>query len=276
LIKRREVSDIAIVTDSSACLPGYLVDKYGIQIVPMEFIYKGEVYRDEIDITPSVFYEILSEAKVLPTTSAPPPDTYLRVINETAKKADSILVVTPSKTLTHAFDSAKTAVSMARGKIPNVLLELLDCGTAAGAQGLIVLAAAKAAAAGKNFTEVIEGTRSLMPEVHLIAFLDTLYYLAKSGRVPQIASWASAMFKIKPFFELLPLGGEPKPINKVRTRPKAIEQLLQLFIKRTDGKPINCIVMHAHVLDEAEQLKSRIASALNCVVFVMHGGSRAP
>lgn len=257
--------NVAIVTDTSACLPKELVERYEIELVPMEFIYDGKVYRDEIDITPAEFYELLAQAKELPTTSAPPPGAYFEVFRKLAQKVKEILVITVSAKLSHTFDSARTAVEMAKEKLTNIAIKVLDCQTAAGAQGFVVLAAAKAAVAGKSLTQVVEASQNLMPKVHLIAFIDTLHYLAEGGRVPQVIAWASSLLKIKPIFELLPLGDGPIPVDRVRTRPKAIERLVELLKERADGKPIHAIVMHTNVLDEAEKLKERLTSEFNCV-----------
>ena len=260
------MAKVAIVTDSSACLPEELVSKYGIEIIPMEFVHEGKVYRDQIDITPAQFYELLSKARELPTTSAPSPGTYFEVFSRVAERAKAILVVTPSATLTHAFDSAKAATQISKEKMPDVTIEVLDCGTAAGAQGLVVLASARAAAMeNKNLSQVAEVARNLMPKVHLLAFIDTLHYLVKSGRVPQLVDWANSLLKIKPVFELRPLGRGAAPLNKIRTRPKAIEQLMELLKERTGKNPVHCIVMHTNVLDEADKLKERMITEFNCV-----------
>ena len=225
---REDMTGVAIVTDSTICLPRELIDKYKIEIVPQVFIYEGKNYRDGVDITPAQFYRLLSRAKELPTTSAPSIGDYLEVFKRVAKKAKGVLVVTPSAKLSHTFDSAKTAAGMAKDKLHNVAVEVLDSETAAGAQGFVVLAAAKAAAFSENIARVIEAARSLMPKVHLVAFIDTLHYLAKGGRVPQIAAWASSLLRIKPLFELLPLSKGVTSVDRVRTRPKAIERLAEL------------------------------------------------
>jgi len=255
---------VAVVTDSTACLPGMLVKKYEIEIVPMEFALDGKVYRDGVDITPLEFYKFLSRVKELPTTSAPSPATYFEVIKKVAEKTKSVLVVTVSTKFSHAFDSAKAAIMMTKEKLSGIDVEVLDCGTAAGAQGLVVLAAAKAAAFGESLARVVEVARVLMPKVHLVAFIDTLRYLAKGGRVPEVAAWASSLLKIKPVFELLPLW-KGVSVCRVRTRSQAIERLVDLLREKADRKPVHVIVMHTNVLDEAEKLKERIALEFNCV-----------
>ncbi len=261
----RNMVNVVIVTDSTVCLPPELVKKYGIEIVPMEFIHEGKVYRDGIDMSPTQFYQLLSRSSKLPTTSAPSIGTYFEVFKRVAQKARSILVIAPSAKFSHAFDSAKAATEMSKEKLQNAAIEVLDCGTAAGAQGFVVLAAARAASLGDSLSHVLETARKLMPKVRLVAFIDTLKYLAKGGRVPQVAAWASALLKIKPVFELMPLSVGATPLDKVRTRVRAIGRLLELLRQRTDRKPMHAIVLHTNALNEAEDLKKRLTSEFNCV-----------
>jgi DegV family protein with EDD domain len=260
----QKLAEVAIVTDSSACLPEELISKYGIEIVPMEFIYESKVYRDGIDITPADFYELIRRAERLPTTSAPSPGTYFELFKKVAERTKNILVVTPSAKLSHTFESAKVGAAMGQGKLNDIAIEVLDSGTAAGSQGFVALAAARTAALGESLAQVFASARSLMPKVSLIAFIDTLHYLAKGGRVPQVAAWASSLLNIKPIFELLPSSRGVSSLERVRTRPRAIKRLVELLKERTGRKPAHCIVMHTNVLDEAEGLKERMASELDC------------
>lgn len=258
------MADVAIVTDSTVCLPPELVAKYGIEIVPMEFIHEGKVFRDGVDMSPSDFYKLLDKSNKLPTTSAPSPGTYFEVLKKVTKRAKAILIIAPSAKFSHAFDSAKTAAEMGKEKL-HTAIEVLDSGTAAGAQGFVVLAAAKAAALGENLARVLEAARKLMPLVRVVAFIDTLRFLAKGGRVPYVAAWASQLLKIKPVFELLPMSGGATPLDKVRTRARAIERLTEILRERTDRKPMHAIVLHSNALEEANKLKEYIASKFNCV-----------
>jgi len=193
---------VAIVTDTTACIPKEQVEEYGIEVVPIEFIFGDKVYRDGIDMSPSEFYTRLRQAEKLPTTSGSSPSPFLEAYRKASQRADSILCITLAANLSGMFNAAQLARTMAKDALPNVVIEIIDCRTAAAAQGLIVLAAAKAAAQGKNLTEVIEIARSVMQRVNLFASLDTLYYLVKGGRVPKAAALASSLLKIKPVFTI--------------------------------------------------------------------------
>ncbi len=257
------MSKVTIVTDTTACLPKELVEEYGIKIVPMSLIFEDRVYQDEVDIAPSEVYHMLEEEEKIPHTSAPSPGVYLEAFRETSQKAESIVCITMPLELTMSFQSAMQAKEMAKEELPHTAIEVIDCRSAAGALGLVALAAARAAAAGQSLDEVIKITKDMIPKVHMIGLVDTLVYLAKGGRIPKVAAWAGDVLKVKPILTLSQ--GKPAPITAVRTKSRGLERLLEIMRKRTGANsPIHVIVLHANVLEEAEGLKQRITSEFNC------------
>ena len=254
---------VAIVTDTTACIPQEQVERYDIELAPMTIIFGDKAYRDGIDISPTEFYALLQQAEKLPTTSHPSPDTFLNAYRNISQRAQSILCITISSNFTATLNSAKLAVEMAKTVLPTVVIKVLDCGTAAAAQGLVVLAAAKAAASGKNLNEVIETTKSIMSRVHLFAALDTLHYLVKGGRVPQAAALVNSLLKIKPIFTLN--HGEAHTVALPRTIPSAMKRILKMMEKKAvEGQPLHVAVMHADAPDKAVTLRNRIASQFDC------------
>ncbi len=257
--------EIAIVTDSASCIPDELIRKYGIEVAPMVLISEGTAYRDGIDITTDEFYKRLSSNNNRWSTSAPSPGTYLELFRKLSNKVRNILVITTSLKFSHSFESAVIGVEAAREELNNLKIEVLDSGTAAGGLGLTVLAAARAAERGKTLSDVIASVRNTMAKVNLIAFLDTLQYLARGGRVPQIAALATSLLDIKPIIELLPLSQGIRSLQKVRTRLSAVKKLEEIVKERIKRRPAHCIIMHSNVKGEAYGLKDRIARELDCV-----------
>jgi len=251
------------VTDTTACIPKEQVEKYDIEVVAVNFIFGDKVYRDGIDMTPTEFYTRLRQVKKPPTTSGSVPDPFLEAYRKASQRAASILCITIPAKLSGMFNSAQLAKEMAKEALPDVEIEVLDCGTAAAAEGLIVLAAARAAAQGKNLTEVIETARDVMQRVNLFAALDTLYYLVKGGRVPKAAALASSLLKIKPIFTIN--RGDAHPVTNPRTMRGAIKRILKIMGKKVvKGQPLHVAVMHADALDEAIALRNRISSQFDC------------
>lgn len=254
---------VAIVTDTTACVPQEQVAKYDIEVVPVQLIFEDKTYRDGIDISPTEFYTLLREAKKMPTTSASSPNPYLEAYHKASQKAPSILCLTEPSRFSAMSDSARVAMEMARKILRNVVIEVLECTTAAAGQGLVALAAARAAALGRTLDEVLTIAQQTMSRVNLFATLDTLHYLAKSGRVPQAAALVNSLLSIKPIFTLN--HSDARTVALPRTMKSAMKHMLKLMESgAVKGQPIHVAVMHADAPDKAIALKNRISSQFEC------------
>jgi len=254
---------VAIITDSVACIPKQMAEKYDIEVVPLQVIFGDKVYQDGIDISPTEFYALFRQAEKLPTTAACSPEFFLEAYRRASQRADSVLCINLSAKLSAMFNSARLAVEMAKEALPSVVIELLDCETAAAAEGLVVLAAARAAALGKSLTEVIETTRIVMQRVNLLVTLDTLRYLVKGGRVPKVAALVTSLLRIKPILTIT--GGEAQPVTNPRTTRRAMERIVKIMGQKIDkGQPLHVAVMHADALDRAIVLREQISSQFDC------------
>jgi len=257
------VDKVAIVTDTTACVPREQVEKYGIELVPIGLVFGDKVYQDGIDISPAEFYALLRQAEKPPTTSGSLPGPFLEAYRRVSQRASSILCITESSKFSGMFNSARVAVEMAKESLADAVIEVLECGTAAAGQGLVVLAAAKAAALGKSLTEVVDTARRVMPRVNLFATLDTLHYLVKGGRVPKAAALASSLLKIKPIFTVS--DGDAYPVTNARTNPGAMRRILKIMGQKVvKGQPLHVVVMHADALNRAIALKNQISSQFDC------------
>jgi DegV family protein with EDD domain len=254
---------VAVVTDTTACIPQEQVMRYDIEIVPVQLIFEDRAYRDGIDISPTEFYALLRQANKLPTTSASSPDPYLEAYRKASQRAESILCLTEPSNFSAMFNSALVAKEMAKTALSSVVIEVVDCATAAAGQGLVALAAARVAASGKNLDEVMATAQDIMHRVNLFATLDTLHYLVKGGRVPQAAALVNSLLKIKPIFTLN--HAEAHTVALPRTIPSAIKRMTKLMEKKVvTGRRLHVAVMHADVLDKAVALRNRIAAHFDC------------
>jgi DegV family protein with EDD domain len=251
------------VTDTTACVPPEQVSRYDIEVVPIQLIVDNKTYRDGIDIKPSEFYALLRQAKKTPTTASSSPDFYFEAFRRASQKASSVLCLTEPSKFSAMFNSAHVAAEMAREVIQNTAIEILDCTTAAAGQGLVALAAAKAAALDKPLEVVKEITLKVMSKINLLATLDTLQYLARSGRVPQAAAMVNSIFNIKPIFSLN--HADAHTVALPRTMKSAINRMIKLMkplVKK--GLPLHAAVMHADALEQAETFKKKISAQFEC------------
>ena len=257
---------VAIVADSVCCLPQEIVDKYDICVVPLEIVYGGKSYRDGIDITPNDdVYKIMRKKENLPTTSTASTGDFLNAYRQLSQKAESVLCITVNSLQSKVFEAASAAKEIAKEELPGVVIEVFDSRSVAAALGFIVREAARVASEGGGLAEAIEAARNMMGRVNFLAMLDTLYYLARLGRIGRAAAWAGNMLDMKPVLEHNPATAETMPVARPRTRRKAIEKMLQIMDKRTGGSPVHVMVQHADELEEAKKLAAEIESRFNCV-----------
>ena len=255
---------VAILTDSTCCLPRELVEKYDICLVPLLIVHDGKSYRDGIDMSLSEVYKIMRRRKNLPTTSVPSAGDFLDAYCQLSQKAESMLCITLTGLQSKTFDAALLAKEMAREAIPNTAIEVIDSRAVAGALGFIVLEAGRIASQQGELAQAIAAARSMMGRVNFLAMLDTVFYLARTGRIGRAAAWAGALLNMKPIVEHSPSIGETTPLARPSTKPKAIKYMLETMAQRVGDSRVHVIVHHADELEEGEKLKAEIGSRFNC------------
>ena len=254
---------VAIVTDSTACIPPDLAAQYGIEIVPVHLIFGGRTFVDSLTTDTSEFYELVAKSSERATTAAPSPGMFLEAIARAARRADAVLCVTVSAQFSAMYDAARQAIELAKAEAPQADIRLLDSRNAAMAQGFIVLEAARAAAAGATIDEVAAIAESMAERVTLLAMLDTLSYLARSGRVPRAAAWAAGVLQLRPIVRFSVAG--IKLVARTRTRRRALERMVDIVSNQTAGHPAHLAVHHANAPADAEQLLAAVRRRLDIV-----------
>jgi len=252
---------VAIVTDTIACLPPEMVRQYQLWILPINLYFGDKIYKEWIDITPTEAYELFLKNPEHFKTSAPSPTDCLEAYREASKRVKNILCVTVSSKLSMLYDSARLAKEQAKEELPGTTIEILDSCTATAAEGFVALAAARAAEAGKNLTEVVKAAEEMRDKVSVVVLLDTIRYVYRSGRIPKVAARAGSILNIRPIFTI---SGVVNFAGVVRSKESGIERLLKTMRDKVGLSPVHVAVMHAYALDEAERLKERIASEFNC------------
>ncbi|UCH50838.1 MAG: DegV family protein [Chloroflexota bacterium] len=267
-MNRKDMTSIAIIADSIACIPKKQAEDYGIKIIPVNILFNGQVYRDVIDLSSAQAYEFLEKAPEFWKSSAASPDDYLKAYREISRHAQGILVVTISSKLSMFYTSALDAKEIFKDESPQTVVEVIDSETAAAAEGLIALAAARAVAEGKPFDEVVAIARKVKERVKFLGLLETIRYVYRTGRIPKVASEIGSMLSIKPI-----LTGSKGRIHfaaAARTKQSGIKKMLQIMRNHVgDSEPVRVTVMHADALEEAEKLKEKVAAEFNCVeIFI--------
>lgn len=254
---------IGIVADSIACIPKEQAESFKIRVVPANIFFNGKLYRDLIDLTPAQAYEFLDKAPQFWKSSAASPEDYAKVYRELSENAQNILVITISSKLSMFYESAQAAKEIVKEELPQTTIEVLDSETAAGAEGLIALAAARASVEGKTFNEVVTLAKKVKERVQFLGLLETIKHVYRTGRIPKVASQIGSMLSLKPI--LTGSGGLIHFAGAARTKQSGIEKMLKIMRDHVGKSKLHGVVMHADVPEEAEKLRQRIATEFNCV-----------
>ena len=259
-----ENQKVAIVSDSATGLPENIFRAEGINVAHMTLAINGRSFHNR-SIGLSDFYSSLVGGKSNITTSAPSPDEWLGTFSAASKTAKEILCLTVSERISGSLNSANTAAQIASDTIPNITVCVVDSGTAAGAQALIVLELARMARSGASLDQLLSKSSELIEKVRLLAVLDTLTYLRKSGRINSQVFWAGNLLNVKPLVEFN--RGGVRSIARSFSRRGSVKRLSKLVVDRagSGGGGIHLNVMHAYCEEEAKEIKSNIDATLDPV-----------
>lgn len=260
--ERQAMQPVVIVTDSAAALTDSLLASHKIQVASMEVTVGDQTFVDGPDGGLDDFYTRLRTADKLPTTSAPKPGAWLEAFKSASEQGDSVLCITLSAGLSAAYDAARVAAEMAATELPDTQITVFDSKAAAGSEALIVLECARMAMAGKPLEEILQRATFISQKVRLVAYLDTLEYVHRGGRVPKIAVWATNLFNIKPVMEFSV--GRVGSIARPRSRSGAYKRLLKEVTGDMIGRKAHINVMHADAEDEAQSLMNELSERLEC------------
>jgi len=244
---------VKIVTDSVSDVTPQVAKELGITLIPLNVRFGEEIYRDGIDLTSDQFYNKLTHSKTLPTTAVPPLSTFIEVYDKLAEETNEILVITVSHKLSGIYEAALQAIELMKRKCR---VEVVDSILGCMAEGLIVIAAAKAVKAGAKLDEVVDITRNNIPRVDIRFAFDTLDYLKKGGRIGRAEAFLGSILKVSPILTLKE--GEAYPVARERSRAKVIEDLHNFA---TSYSHIEAMAIEdATTPDDAEILAERLGA----------------
>ncbi|MGH9030175.1 MAG: DegV family protein, partial [Acidimicrobiales bacterium] len=247
---------VSVITDSAAALDPALARDHGVVTIPMQLEIGGEpVTESEIPLE-----KLVASLDSGVQTSGPPPGAFAQAIEEHACD-DGLVILTVGQRLSSTYQSAVAASKMAAD---SGSVRVVDTGTAAGAEGLVVIAAAEAASTGASLDEVEARARDIAERVRLVAAVEQLTYLAKGGRVPAVAAKAGDRLGVRPLFELS--RAHIRPLRPAFSSEGAVDQILGHWRRsRHDGAPLHVAALHALRQEDAETLLAKVSAEVEPV-----------
>jgi DegV family protein with EDD domain len=247
---------VRVVTDSTCDLPASLVEELGVGVVPVRVYFGSENYLDKVTITPAEFYGRFAVTDVAPKTSQPPPADFIQVYENTAVHAGSIVSVHLSAALSGTYQAAVVGAR----KVAKTRIEHVDSRSASVGLGLVVRAAAEAAAAGRTAAEVAKIAREMANRVRIFIAVPTLKHLVRGGRVSAARGWIAKILGLLPILTIT-REGKAEPAAKARGFAAARRKMMRLLFEEA-GERVSASrrfgVAHCDAEDAAEDLAREI------------------
>ena len=189
---------VGVLTDSAADLSEEIVRAHGIQVVPMMLVDGDEVYRDGVDVTPERFHKMLGSQVRLPTTSQPPPASFLEGFRRAAADAEQVVGVVLSSRLSGTYASAAAAATQE----PDLPIHLADSRGVSLLQGLLVLKATELAEMAMPVDEIVKELSRIRDQSGIMFTIETFDRLLASGRVSRSKAFFGTLLNVKPILAI--------------------------------------------------------------------------
>lgn len=242
---------VRIITDSLGDIPAEIDKELDITVIPINVIFGRINYRDGVDLTTEQFYDKLASSKIFPNTIVPPLGRFADTYDKVAEETGDILVITSSRKLSASYETSVLAKERMQKKCR---VEVIDSLSAILGQGLLVIAAARAAKDGAKLDKILEGVRNNIPRVHTRVAFDTLEYIRQGGRIGKAKTFLGTVLKVNPILGIR--DGEVYPFAREHSRARAIDYLYDFAdgFSKIDGIGVE----DATTPDEADELAQRL------------------
>jgi DegV family protein with EDD domain len=222
------MSHVAIVTDSASDLAPERAAELGISIVPLSVTFGAESFKAGVDLSREEFWARMTAPEApFPTTAASAPGDFMAAYEAAfAAGADAIVSIHVAGTLSGTIKSA----AVAKGMLPDREILLVDTLGASMCEGLLAELAVDMARLGVHAAEIARVCEERRNDVAMIVALDTLEYLKRGGRISGAQAVIGTLLSLKPIIEVK--DGKVETIDKVRTRHKARERVIELICTR--------------------------------------------
>jgi len=251
---------IAIISDTDTSLPKSSLDEFGIRQASITIHFGEEILKANLEITDEQLIERVNREGKLPTTAAPSPGDFAEIYQEAFDGgADEIICLTVSGDVSATYQAALAAKELHPGKE----ITVVDTKSISMGQGFMVLKAAEMAREGKNRKEILAAVEDVRERTYLFAALDTLKFMAMSGRVGSLTAEMANVLNIKPILTIK--DGKLDLLEKVRTRKKAWGKVLELTVSGLgSGEIENIFIFHVAAKQEAKEFEKLLRETIPC------------
>lgn len=245
-----------VVTDSTAHLEAGVAKRLGITVVPLTVRLEEETFREGVDITAEEFFQKLDRSSAMPVALPPSVEDFQAVYTKLSKTTDQIISIHISSKLSQTCNRANVPSQALLGRCE---ITVIDSLTTSLGLGILATAAAQAAAKGQPLDEIELLIRGMIPHIYIVFLAETLEYLERGGRIGQAQALLGTMLNIKPFLAIE--DGEIIPLEKVRTREKAVDKLFEFVAEFSQIEQIAIMQSTPEPIEETKLLIERLEIA---------------
>ena len=259
---------IRVLVDSASSISPEVAQQLGLHLIPMKVSFGEETFLDGITLDASGFYDRLMERRHLPITSQPSAGEFLDVFQRLTADGSELLCILISHQMSGTLSSAEAA----RDMLPERSIHIFNSLSVSIGQALMALAAVDMASADQPIEAVLAQLERMRAQMRVFFVVDTLEFLQRGGRIGGAAALLGTMLSIKPLLHIV--NGRIEPLEKVRTKQKALERMLDLMEEQVGrDTPVWCAVAHTNVPEEAARLEQEVRRRLSCArVFTTDAG----
>ncbi|MFW9924761.1 MAG: DegV family protein [Candidatus Thorarchaeota archaeon] len=251
---------LGLIADSSCDIPISTISKYDIAIISVNVIFDSEIRIPYVDLTTEQIFEKIVRENIVPTTGLPPPKRFKDTYDKVLEKYDEAIFLTASKDLSGLWENAvKYSKELTNGKIT-----VVDTRNSIHPFGLIVLNVARMIESGLSKEEILNKiSENLIPNARFEAFLGTLDFLKRSGRIAGLQHLMGELLQFKPCITIE--NGVVASHGKVRGEKAKMNYLRNLGEKLVNALPENetFAIMHSTNMEKAVELKNYLQKASN-------------
>lgn len=254
---------VAIVTDSTAYLPSYIMEDLEIRMIPLTVTLEGEVYDEEIEIEANTFYDKVRGEGPLPKSSQPSIGNFVTLYESLKEKYDAVISIHLSSGISGTFAGAVQASDM----VEDIDIHVFDSELSCYMQGFYVLRAAKLAKQGATPEEILDELNEMKKTMRAYFMVDDLAHLQRGGRLSGAQALIGSLLQVKPLLHF-----QEKvivPFEKIRTRKKAMKRIADMLAEDAEKMPLEAAIIHGNCLEDAEKWREELSLALPNVQFTI-------
>lgn len=258
------MANVAVLTDSCASIPEYLLERLHIRTVAY-YIHRGEeILRDLVTVQREEFLRWMMTARILPTTASPGPGDYFEAYKQLADEGrGEIVSIHMTSKGSGAYQAATVAQTMMKDEYPEVRIEVVDTQNVSLCQGWMVIEAARAALVGLSLDQITAAVKKMIPITRMIQTADTLKYLYLGGRIGAAQHLVGSMLNIKPLIGMVE--GVIVPLGRTHSRGQAYQRMAEMVAETMGKGRAKIAYVHAGALREVEKIRELVESKVEVV-----------